>query len=440
MGGRAFATHNPPLPTPRMPVEIYTQVLNTTLAILRKHYTYAGSPIEAPGKTSYGDVDFLVCSPLSPSFDIFKTPRKEVAQTLSKILNAIAFFCESGNPTINLAVPWPAISSTEGMADGQSEERYVQIDVHACPSLTIYNWELFHSAHGDLWNILGSTIRHFGFTVNDRGLFLRIPEIELHDRKKSMIFLTDQPAQVLDLLGLGGEAWWKGFGSEEEMFEYAAGCRFFWVKEKDEDGEEGMEGDVIGETTPFGCQEGGEEGKKKLKHNDRARMSKRPIFKAWIDDFIPKCRAEGRFGNNTITRESIRDEVFTKYPIQKEYETRLRDWSLIRHKDELWREVIKGSVPIEEAGQAVDPQLRAAAIRQLKAVIMEHEEWEGEVREEAKSDERGFYDLEKVRAFVEENWKKAGEVGWVRTQEKAKETMRLKAEKKAKTKVENAGT
>lgn len=224
------------------------------------------------------------------------------------------------------------------------------------------------------------------------------------------------------------------------MFEYAAECRFFWVKDNTEDGDEGMEGDVVGEMTPFGGQEGGEEGKKKLKHNDRARMSKRPIFAAWIDDFIPRCRAAGRYGNNTVTREGIRDEVFTQYPIKAEYETRLHDWSLVRHKDELWRDVIKGSVPTEEAGQALDPQFRAAAIRQLKAVIMEQEAWEGGVAEAAKTDERGFYDLEKVRAFVGKNWRRAGEVGWVRTQEKARETMRLKAEMKAKTKAkEKAG-
>jgi hypothetical protein len=421
MGGRAFANHDPPLATPRMPLEIYSQVLDSILTLLRQHFVYVDSPIEAPGKDSYGDVDFLVCSPTSSSFDILSTHRKTVGENLSKLLNAKAFFAESGNPTINLAIPWPQSKI------GQ-EERYIQIDVHSLPSPKLYTWELFHSAHGDLWNILGSTIRPFGFTVNDRGLFLRIPEIELHDRKKSMVFLTDSPSEVLALLDLDEERWWKQFENQDEMFEYAAGCRLFWVKEKVESAEEGDEANIVGEVGGgLGAQEGGEAGKKKLKHNDRQRMAKRPIFASWIEEFIPRCREQGRFGSNTITREGIRDEVFKKYPIKEEYETRLRDWSMLRHKDELWREVIKGSVPVE----GVDPPLRAAAIRQLKSVIMEQEEWEGKVVDAARTNEEGYWNLDVVREFVKGNWQKAGEIGWIRTQQRAKETMRVKAEKKA---------
>ncbi len=80
---------------------------------------------------------------------------------------------------------------------------------------------------GDLWNILGTTIRPFGLTVNDKGMYLRIPEIELLDRKKSMIYLTDSPSQILQFLGLDEEKWWAEFGTRREMFELAAGCRMF---------------------------------------------------------------------------------------------------------------------------------------------------------------------------------------------------------------------
>ena len=148
--------------------------------------------------------------------------------------------------------------------------------------------QLFHSAHGDLWNILGSTIRRFGLTVNDRGLYLRIPDIELLDRKKSMVFLTEKPSEVLNFIGIDEKRWWKPFSSQSEMFNYAAGCKLFWVREKDAEEEEH---DVVGDRPAEG-QEGGEAGKKKLKHNDRQRMAKRPIFNDWITVFIPKCREE----------------------------------------------------------------------------------------------------------------------------------------------------
>jgi len=416
MGGNAFNKHTPPLPPPRMPPEIYTQILQQTLEALRKHYQHVGSPIEGPGKPDFGDIDIMVATPLSPDFSPLTSTRHLVSQNLSKTLSAAAYILEPGNPTINLAVPWPGPSP-------QLEKKFVQIDVHTCKDEKEWGWNLFHAAHGDLWNILGTTIRPFGLTVNDKGLYLRIPEIEQVDRKKSMIFLTDSPSQILEFLGLDEERWWAEFGTRREMFEFATECRMFWVKEKENEGEEGV-GDVVGEVE-IGGQEGGEKGKKKLKHNDRQRMAKRPIFKEWIEEFIPAMREEGRFGLCKITREQVMEEAFEKWDVKAEYEERLKAWRLVRHEEELWREVIKGSIP-----EDVNPQLRGAAIRQLKAVIMEGDEWEGTVPDAAKKNEDGFHDLEVVRKFVLENWKKAGEVGWEWQQKRAMEGMKAKAEKK----------
>lgn len=429
MGGRAFINHNPPLPTPRMPLEIYNEVLNSTLALLREHYTHAASPIPAPSKSDYGDVDFLVCSPLSDICDLSTNATNTVAWNLSKLFSAVAFHVETGNPTVNLAIPWP-----QSPNDPDTERKFIQIDIHTCPTPTIFHWELFHSAHGDLWNILGSTIRPFGFTANDRGLFLRIPEIEAYDRKKSLVFLTSDPKQVLDILSLDEARWWKQFASQEEMFEYAASCRFFWVKEKNDE-EEALEGDLIVDCA-IGGQEGGENGKKKLKHNDRQRMEKRPIFAAWILNFIPRCREQGRFGSNTITRDSIRDEIFEKFPVKEEYETKRKEYMLVRHTDELWRDVIKGNVPVD----GVDPAFRAAACRELKAVIMEGEEWDGEILDISRPNENTYWDLDAVKKFVVENWRKAGDLGVIRTQQRAMETMQVKAEKKRMAQEAMTGT
>jgi hypothetical protein len=233
--------------------------------------------------------------------------------------------------------------------------------------------------------------------------------------------LTDEPGEVLQFLGLNEDRWWKQFGSREELFQYAATCRMFWIKEEIENGE--AEGDVVGEIEG---QEGGEKGKKKLKHNDRQRMEKRPMFKAWIDEFIPECREQGIFGNTKITREEIQADAFSKFGIKEEYETRLKEWRLARHIDNLWRDVIKGCVPIED----VDPALRAAALRTLKATIMEGVEFDGTVPKAAEKDDEGFYDVNEVRAFVLGNWEKAGRIGLQRQEAKAIEAMKAKTEKK----------
>ena len=423
MGGQAFASLDPPLYTPRMPLSIYDLVLKITHEALQKHYTHVASPIEAPGKISYGDVDILVFSPLDDSIDHAPTPSVQLAEHLAEVLGAKKWIREKGNPTVNLALPWPSPPepSQQDEKEEDHKEKFVQVDIHICPTLKSFNWEFFHAAHGDLWNILGTTIRKFGLTVNDRGLYLRIPEIELLDRKKSMVFLTDEPDQVLEFLGLEEEKWWTPFAGRREMFEYAANCRMFWVKETVDDDVE-AEGDVVGE---IDGQEGGEKGKKKLKHNDRQRMSKRPIFKEWIDEFIPRCRKEGRYRDAKVTRMQIRDEAFKKFGVKKEYEERLKDWRLVRHQDEVWREAIKGGVP-EDA----DPPFRAAAIRTLRGVIMEDDLWDGVKPGAAAKNKDGFYDVEAVNRFVTENWTRAGTIGRERQQTKAKEGIKLKAEKR----------
>jgi len=423
MGGQAFASHDPPLPTPRMPFEIFSTVLEKAQSALRQHYAYVESPIEAPGKTTYGDVDLLITGAFTKEFDPVKTRWNEVADSLAKILGAKASLRHSGISIVNLAVPWPG--------EYQGEDKYVQIDVHYVHSLERFQWELFHQSHGDMWNIIGSTIRRFGLTVNDRGLYLRIPEIELLDRKKSLVFLTESPTEVLEFLGLDEATWWKQFDSQGAMFEYAATCSLFWVRDKDR---EEAEFDVIGDLPAEAGQEGGEAGKKKLKHNDRQRMSKRPIFNDWINEFIPRCREEGRFTEQRATREQIRDEAFEKFGVKKEYEERLVVWKLARHEDELWRDVIKGSVPTED----IDPQFRAAAIRLIKGVVMEGQEFEGRSPEAVRKDEDGFYDLAAVKMWVEANWERAGEIGMVRQQARAQQMMKEKEEKKRKTAEEAA--
>jgi hypothetical protein len=405
-----------------MPFDIFSTVLAKTEGVLREHYAHVESPIEAPGKSTYGDVDILITGAFSKEFDPVKTRWNEVADKLMDVLGAKASLRHSGMPIVNLAVPWPG--------EYEGEDKYVQIDVHHVHSLERFKWELFHHSHGDMWNIIGSTIRRFGLTVNDRGLYLRIPEIELFDRKKSLVFLTESPSEVLKFVGLDEDTWWKQFDSQESMFEYAASCRLFWVREKNE---EEAEFDVLGDIANGG-QEGGEAGKKKLKHNDRQRMSKRPIFNDWISDFIPRCREAGKFTEQRATREQIRDEAFEKFGVKKEYDERLTAWKLAKHEDELWREVIKGSIPIDD----VDPQFRAAAIRLIKGVVMEGQEFEGQLPAAIKKDEDGFYDMAAVKMWVEANWERAGEIGMTRQLERSKQMMKEKEEKKRKLAEEEA--
>lgn len=439
MGGQAFASHGPPLKTPRMTQEVYDQVFDQTQAILRKFYSKVESAIEGPGKITYGDVDILVALPLKSAF-----PSEGVEDTLKEALNASASRSEKGNPTINFAIPWPDKPTTdasdiskEGEGDTlesrvtASEKRYVQVDVHICKHESEFDWQLFHSAHGDLWNIIGSTIRKFGLTINNRAFFIRIPEIELNNRRKSMVFLTDDPTKILNFLGLDQGRWWKRFDTQQEMFEYAATCRMFWVEGVVKDEEEEEE-DAISASLKKD-QVSGEVEKKKLKHNDRQRLRKRPIFKAWFDEFIPRCCEEGKHSVPKITREEIRDEVFEEFNVKEEYESKRLDWNLERNIVEVVNDGIKGSIPMD----VVDGQIRSAATKVLRGIIVDGDPYEGKVPEAAMKDENGFYNLKLVKCFVTEHWENAGRIGMARQKIKAIEAMKAKAEKKAKAEQEH---
>lgn len=149
----------------------------------------------------------------------------------------------------------------------------------------------------------------------------------------------------------------------------------FWIKEESELEDDEIEGDVIGETNNT-SQTGGESGKKHLKHNDRQRMGKRPVFKEWIEEYIPQLRSEGKFSKPQITRDGVRDEAFHVFGVEKVWTERLTEWKLNTHNDQLWRQVIKGNVP-----EDMDPQRRAATIREIKSIIISQEEFEGTVPE-----------------------------------------------------------
>lgn len=240
MGGHLFTTPPYSLLTPRIPPTLYFRLLASLLALLRTHYAHAASPIPVSGKTSHGDIDILVCTPLDAENPL--TPQK-----LAIELKAVAISTNSA--TRSFAVPWPMEGDRNGLPEsgdamhqetkpqeGKQEpssvasrqEKFVQIDIHVCPTLALYHWQFFMQSHGDLWSIIGTSLRHFGLTATTTGLYVRIPEIEPLSRQRCEIFLTADPDIVLDFIGLEREMYWQEFCSLEEMFEYVAGMR--WLR------------------------------------------------------------------------------------------------------------------------------------------------------------------------------------------------------------------
>lgn len=283
MGGKAFTSGPTPLSTPRMPPGIYHLLRNHYLALLSTLYVQVATPVEAPARASYGDIDILVSSPLSNTI----APTNE---SLAHTFGAVRTFAVGNSAVSSFAVPYP-----------DRADAYVQIDIHVCPEGS-FKWQVFHQSHGDLWNLLGTTIRPFGLTANDTGLNIRVAEIEELNRKRGMLLLTSEPDEVLDFLGLDFEEYQHPFDSLEALYQYVACSRFFRANTY-------IRSD--------------------LKANDRKRMAQRDLYKRFVDEWVPenahflKTRG-GRDAN--LTREDVQEAALERWSKRAGFEERVEKW------------------------------------------------------------------------------------------------------------------
>ncbi|KAL8691034.1 MAG: hypothetical protein Q9218_003656 [Villophora microphyllina] len=261
-----------------MPPDVYRAVRDRCLAQVASLFQRVASPIEAPEKTTFGDIDILACEPKALPLRI---------EALATALNAKRTI--PSKPTSCFAVPYPAL-----------EGSYVQVDVHVCESKD-FDWEIFHQSHGDLWNLLGSSIRPFGLTANDTGLHIRIPEIEEHDRKKSQIILTADPHTVFDFLHLDTGFFSRPFDTVDSMFEFVSRSRFFQP-------EAYIRHD--------------------LKANDRKRLAQRDLYRRFVDDFVPSTKPKARpsDGETGLSRQGVLEESLERFGKRAEYEARVQAW------------------------------------------------------------------------------------------------------------------
>lgn len=281
MGGNAFTSGVAPLRTPRMPPEVYYSLRDLYHSLLSTLYAQVATPVEAPSKASFGDIDILVSQPTSPSI---------TTEYLAKTLVAEKTFTTSGSATSSFALPYPNLVNN-----------YVQVDVHICSPST-FHWQVFQQSHGDLWNLLGTTIRPFGLTANNVGLHFRIAEIEELNRKRSLILLTNEPDIVLSLLGVDEERYQHPFESVEAMYKYVVGCRFFRAKTY-------VKGD--------------------LKANDRKRMAQRELYRRFVDVWLP----ENEYWIRTrmarvpaLTRDDVAEAILNRFGKRQEYDRSVRAW------------------------------------------------------------------------------------------------------------------
>lgn len=343
MGGTAF---NSPkrgnLPTPRIPNHTYYRLLTEFKLVLSQFYSKVESSPLAPEKDDHGDIDILVEGPLEPLLSTTK---------LQSALNATASIDSS--PTTNFAI-WD-----EELA------AYVQLDVHVCRPGGI-EWECFHKAYGDLWNILGVMCKPFGVSVNDTGVRISAEGIEKRNRKASMIFLTESPREAIEFFGCDWERYEQGFHTVEELFAFCAQCRFLH--------HEDISWKLIG-------------------RRDEGRLKeKRPLCRRWVTEYLPSLLSsdeiESGSVNTKVDRETLLEEALTKFNKRSEYNALVAKWNKDVFDKEMWGRIAT-SLPIEGR------DLRFV-LKPLKARLEKEDRERGEM---------GAY-------FLGEDWKYSRETIW----------------------------
>ena len=410
MGGSAFSAGPDALFTPRMPKAVYETAKTRCHALLLELYSCVASPIEGPAKADFGDIDILVAWPKRDGL-----AGRDGLAVMAQALGAARVIEEKGPiASGHLAIPWPPEHS-QNAADLRAEERsegelrgewHIQVDVKVCGSLQDVQWALFHHAHGDMWNILSSIVRPYGLTVDDTALWLRIPEVEAVNRKRAKVLLTRDPVAVLHFLGLPVLGFWEApLDAPDALYSYAARCRLFCARPppaRDGDGEGA--GTVV-------------EHRRALKSNDRRRMAYRPVFRRWIEEFLPQCREQGRFLEVQTTREQVTEEALDRFHVRAEYTSRRAEFLLETQRDATWR-LIKASVPaVTSSSNPRDMTYQACLIKALRNIIMESDTSYGIQAPAGLRDQDGFFVTEKVMDFVAGNRDEIGRLAYKRHHE-----------------------
>lgn len=183
MGGKVFSSGPKALFTPRLARDVYNHTRAHCFAALRPLFPLLRSPIDAPGKTSFGDVDILASLEGSPLTQA-SVDADATSKTTPKDLDTVAVWASVASAlravrthqetplVMNVAIPWPpgvaglmmarqraleeaaaAGSSASGEAacggdkavtagsEAEPKARFVQVDIHLCATNKELEWK-----------------------------------------------------------------------------------------------------------------------------------------------------------------------------------------------------------------------------------------------------------------------------------------------------------
>ncbi|KAM0794002.1 hypothetical protein BDR22DRAFT_978094 [Usnea florida] len=310
MGGRAFLSGPKPLNVVRLQPKQYIELRDYYQRILLKFYSRVVVPPEAPEKVDHGDIDVLVDESL------FNFAVEDLKQALG---------AEAHMKT--------GCTNCFAIQLSEDDDKYFQLDIQTCKKGSL-EWASVIYGYGDIWHIIGSTVTRFDLTIDDSGLHARVKKMEGTSRKDRRLFLTSDPQEMMDFLGLDGLKYEQGFSNLDELFDWAVAMPFFQKK-------------IF---------------QKESTSADQQRIrEKRPMYAKFVEEWLPQAMSSnGRVNEDKTTVTSIDvgknllNKALLRFQKREDYERLVQDQRKVALKDEMWKKIAR-LLPLrgKELGQAM---------------------------------------------------------------------------------------
>lgn len=453
MGGGAFqqatASGEPTLQTPRMTHEQFDKLKSLYLERLRTLFParQVACLISAPEKKDHGDVDIIISTVTTDAavdlvwLAVELGARGLIRSSANRCTMAVpvdgqeprhALVQYQSTSTAKSRSPSPPAADSSTQAPASHEDQiYAQVDLEFIPSQR-FGWFTFYASYGDVAAMLGYILRKdgMGFTINDAGLWLRLPELDSTKdlsyvqnlaERDGMIHLSSSPEAVMKFMGLDVEVYEQGFSTLDELYTWVATSRFIDLpRSRKSDDRDQHEDDGLGHLSEY---------KAKQKRN-------RPVFMRFVKDWLPQhartpAVSMSSSGEQTevpevVTsnlRKCLANEAISHFDVADEYHAKRE--AIRRHVGNataihLLRPIItkhtqrssKQQVEIVRAFRrwvGVDPVTRAISILDTA-----HEDSEAQLLRLLADDLKALYDEPAVDAWIKERWEE------VRRQEREK--------------------
>ncbi|KAI4910581.1 hypothetical protein J4E85_011398 [Alternaria conjuncta] len=340
MGGHAFKG----LYCPRISPAVYEKVKAETKAALQTVFAQVVVPTEMPGKDDYGDVDFLVCSPLNSKGDttIDTFPWQSTVSLIKDVLDTT----HGRQGYLTPDCMYFAIDSPHG-----EENYFIQIDVKVCFKPELFHWCHFELNYASNSKMIGSMVKPLGLTMDPEGIHVRVEEMEETNFPGSMVWVSKDPKDALRIVGLDWRILNGGFKTKEEIYKYLASSWLFHPGHFAARLAEEKYNDRLEDRAPYWTHFIKEwvpqhyPGYRHIQHNTGPEEDDSKAIEHVEEDF-PAWQ--------TRTRIAVRNKVFTMFPhIATEYYTKRAAWVKEREEQRL-RELVTQAIPTGKNGWSSD--------------------------------------------------------------------------------------